>query len=313
MSVYTPLQLQDVQQFAKRYALTVERIDPIQEGVQNTNYFVICQDGEYVLTVFEDLPEERINAFIPVLHHLQQNGVNVPAPLVVDGQALFHIAGKPAQLAPRFKGKNAIATVGQTAQLADAQAKMHVVLQDFNFENPHKNLARWWSEVIPHVASEMTQEDQQLLTACFAWHDDVRAKHTNRPKGLIHADLFRDNSLFIDDELQCILDFSEVHREEFLYDIAITLNDFCSQADGSLNAEKYQAYLTAYEKVRPLTADEHACLAAYLAVAACHFWLFRLNMQKRNRLEGRLGSDVQQKDPNEMKRLLQVHLAKRTV
>ena len=55
MSVYTPLTLQEVQAFAAPYGLEVIDLIPIQGGIQNTNYFLVCKNGQqFVLTIFEE-------------------------------------------------------------------------------------------------------------------------------------------------------------------------------------------------------------------------------------------------------------------
>ena len=53
MSVYTPLTLNEVQVFATPYGLEVIDLIPIQGGIQNTNYFLVCNTGEHdVFTLF---------------------------------------------------------------------------------------------------------------------------------------------------------------------------------------------------------------------------------------------------------------------
>ena len=53
MSVYTTLTLKEVQDFAAPYGLEVIDLIPIQGGIQNTNYFLVCENQQYVLTVLK--------------------------------------------------------------------------------------------------------------------------------------------------------------------------------------------------------------------------------------------------------------------
>ena len=54
MSVYTQLNLEQVHTFAMQYGLEIIEIEPIQGGIENTNYFITTKNGqEFVLTVFE--------------------------------------------------------------------------------------------------------------------------------------------------------------------------------------------------------------------------------------------------------------------
>ena len=132
-----------------------------------------------------------------------------------------------------------------------------------------------------------------------------RRVYPDRPRGFIHSDLFRDNTLFEGDQLNGILDFYELNKDEWLFDIAITLNDFCTEyPDVVLNEEKAIAFLNAYETIRPLTIDERACLELYLAMAAGRFWMMRLQVAQRNAALGRTGEDILQKNPDEMRNML---------
>ena len=144
-----------------------------------------------------------------------------------------------------------------------------------------------------------------MLSELLGLYDALTAVYPNRPKGFIHSDLFRDNTLFDGNELKGILDFYELNKDEFLVDIAITLNYFCTEyPEVYLIEAKAKAFLEAYETVRPLTEDEKSCLEIYLAMAAARFWLMRLQVAQKNAQQGRTGDDILQKNPLEMRNML---------
>ena len=79
MSVYTQLSLTDIQQFANQYNLEIVSCQPIQSGIENSNYFVQNNDGrEFVLTLFEELNAEEAAFLAPLLQHLQQAAYPLP-------------------------------------------------------------------------------------------------------------------------------------------------------------------------------------------------------------------------------------------
>ncbi|MEN8351078.1 homoserine kinase [Acinetobacter towneri] len=307
MSVYTPLTLKEVQVFAAPYGLEVVELIPIQGGIQNTNYFLRCDNqNEYVLTIFEELDQQAAGELIPVLQHLGQAGLPVAVPLSYSGQAIHQLKEKPAQIAPRLIGQHpTLATVAQVEAIAIAQAKMHVALQNFPLQRDHVRDHAYWAGAARQLKPSMHVADQALLSKLLGLYEALTAVYPQRPKGFIHSDLFRDNTLFADDQLQGILDFYELNQDELLFDIAITLNDFCTDfPELSLNESKAIAFLNAYETVRPLTQDEKACLELYLAMAAGRFWLMRLQVAAKNAAEGRTGADILQKNPDEMRNML---------
>ncbi|MCJ8160792.1 homoserine kinase [Acinetobacter zhairhuonensis] len=307
MSVYTTLTLKEVQDFAAPYGLEVIDLIPIQGGIQNTNYFLVCANqSQYVLTVFEEMDEHGAGEIVPVLEHLGQQGLPVPVPLNHSGQAIHSIKQKPAQIAPRLMGKHPMpATLAQVEAIAVAQAKMHVALQDFPLERAQYRNHQYWRQVSREIKPTLNAADTALLNGLLGLYDAMTAVYPDRPKGFIHSDLFRDNTLFEGEELKGILDFYELNKDELLFDVAITLNDFCTEyPDVHLDEEKALAFLTAYQTIRPLTEDEKACLELYLAMAAGRFWMMRLQVAQKNAAEGRTGDDILQKNPLEMRNML---------
>ena len=306
MSVYTTLTLKEVQDFAAPYGLKAIDLIPIQGGIQNTNYFLVCEDAQYVLTVFEDMDEQAAGELVPVLEKLGEAGVAVPVPLSHSGKAIHSIKDKPAQIAPRMLGEHPMpSTLKQAEAIAMAQAKMHVALQDFKLERNFVRDHAYWYGVAKEIKPSLNDADKALLSKLLGLYEALTAVYPDRPRGFIHSDLFRDNTLFDGDQLNGILDFYEMNKDELLFDIAITLNDFCTEyPDVALNEQKAIAFLNAYETVRPLTHDEKACLELYLAMAAGRFWMMRLQVAQRNAALGRTGDDILQKNPDEMRNML---------
>ena len=306
MSVYTTLTLKEVQDFAAPYGLKAIDLIPIQGGIQNTNYFLVCEDQQYVLTVFEDMDEQAAGELVPVLEKLGQAGVAVPVPLSHSGKAIHSIKDKPAQIAPRMLGEHPMpSNLAQAEAIAIAQAKMHVALQDFQLERNFVRDHAYWYGVAQEIKPSLNDADKALLSKLLGLYEVMTAVYPDRPRGFIHSDLFRDNTLFDGDQLNGILDFYELNHDELLFDIAITLNDFCTEyPDVHLNEEKAIAFLNAYESVRPLTNDEKSCLELYLAMAAGRFWMMRLQVAQRNAALGRTGGDILQKNPDEMRNML---------
>ncbi len=315
MSVYTPLSLEEVQAFAEPYGLAVIDLIPIQGGIQNTNYFLVDQSKkQYVLTVFEELDAEGAGELVPVLDCLGQAGVPVAVPLKHSGQAIHSIADKPAQIAPRLMGEHPEdASIAQIQAIAQAQAKLHLALRDFPLERDFNRNHQYWSDVAAQLKPQMNADDQALLAQVFQQFAQITLQHPDRPTGFIHSDLFRDNTLFEGDQLQGILDFYELNQDEWLFDVAISINDFCTAyPQAHLDQAKADAFLAAYQGIRTLTEDELACLNIFLAMAACRFWSMRLQVAQKNAEHGRTGDDILQKDPLQMRMMMQDRLQRIT-
>jgi homoserine kinase type II len=125
----------------------------------------------------------------------------------------------------------------------------------------------------------------------------------NLPTGVIHADLFPDNVFFRDRDVSGLIDFYFACTDFLAYDLAICLNAWCFEADGSLNVTKARLLLEGYRWARPLTADELAALPLLARGSALRFLLTRLF----DWLYQPAGALVRPKDPLEFLRKLRFH------
>ena len=308
MSVYTVLTFAQIQAFADQYGLTVTQVEPIENGIENSNWFVDFVDGRHaVLTVFEELDFVQAHGLAGLLDGIAQSGLPVAAPYPnTAGQRLGWLAEKPAQFAPRLQGAHPMQpTLAQCQAMGEGLARLHVAMQTIDFIKPNAHGQTWWQQTAAELRPSMTDDDQILLDQLFAQFAHTQATLGALPQGLIHGDVFRDNTLFMGDRLSGILDFSECCTDDYLLDIAITLNDFGSDWPRvALDQDKAIAFIQAYQTVRLLLPSETTALPIYLAMAAGRFWLSRLQVAQRNQAEGRLGAHVLQKDPNQMRQML---------
>ena len=125
----------------------------------------------------------------------------------------------------------------------------------------------------------------------------------NLPYGIIHADLFPNNVLFVGERLTGIIDFYFACEDILAYDIGICINSWCFEADGSFNVKKSQALTQGYEAVRPLSRKEKDAIPILAAGSAMRFFLTRLYdwiHTPKNAL-------VSRKDPMEFWKILRFH------
>lgn len=316
MSVYTVLTLEEVKTFAQQFNLTVSKITPIQNGIENSNYFVELDDGrELVLTLFEELSKADAEILAWLMQRLADHGLPVAVPLADrDGVQLHILADKPAQFAPRLAGSSPMQpNATQAAQMGATLAKMHLALQHDPLQQEqseqgqqrHEYTPEWWQTSKDEIKQTLSVEDQNLLDDVFARLAEMQQRFPDLPQGLIHGDVFRDNTLFSGDQISGLLDFTTVTRDVWLMDMAITINDFCTHYPAViLDPAREEAFISAYDEVRPMTEPERVALPVYLVMAACRFWISRIQTAIRNQAENRVSADVSEKDPDEMRRMV---------
>jgi homoserine kinase type II len=302
MSVYTIVERDELEAFLRGFELGSLRTHTgIEAGIENTNYFVTTTRGEYVLTLFEVTPVEDLDFCLALMAHLADAGIPSAHPVADrDGRYLQHLNGKPAALVERLPGRSvARPTPAHCAAIGASMARMHLAGADFARERGNERGRAWRHDVIARLRPVVEATDRALLDAVAA--DAELAEQRDLPRGVIHADLFHDNALFVDTRLTGIIDFYYAHNGVFVYDLAVTLADWCFSPAG-LDRTLAARLVEAYAAVRPLTPAERAAWVAAVRAAGMRFWLSRLHDQCFPR-EGAL---THTKDPEPFRRVLRI-------
>lgn len=280
MAFYTSLTDSDMQALMANYDLgDVVSFQGISGGVENTNYFVNTTHGKYVLTLFEEFDYDEVPYFLNVVAHFQQAGFHVPAALLDNkGERLQRVKNKPAILVDCFAGEQLHSTNVQHCKLMGEQlALLHLAGQNFPEQRASHRGLDWWHNTSQQLASQLPKEDAALLDEIITHFDTFLASNIELPMGTVHGDLFYNNTLFDGDHLCAIIDFYNACHSWLLYDLAIAINDWCTDAEtGALEMEKYHAFMSAYSEQRSLTQAEQQIWPMMLEVAAMRFWLSRL-------------------------------------
>jgi len=255
-------------------------LEGIPAGIENTNYFVDTSHGRYVLTLFEKLTRAELPFYVHLMAHLSRHGIPCPAPIADrDNEYLGTLNGKPAMLATRLSGKSQMTpAASHCAAIGGMLAAMHVAGQSYGrrFANPRGY--DWWIATAPQLAGFLEAGERALLDAEIAFQRDARADGlcASLPFGVVHADLFRDNCLMDGERIGGIIDFYFAGDDFLLFDLAVTLNDWCSDEAGELVGERAEAMLGAYHAERALSDAERRAWPLMLRGAALRFWLSRL-------------------------------------
>jgi len=282
MAVFTPVSLDDLTQWLPKFSLGKPlAIKGISSGIENSNFFLTTETGEYVLTLFEKLTFEQLPFYLNLMRHLAQRKVLVPAPIADNaGEILHSLHGKPASIVTRLKGASQMSPRPvHCAAVGTMLAKMHVAAQDFDMEQPNLRGLEWWHATAPMVMPYLPVAAQPLLTAEIQTQADFAASDIYRqlPRGPVHADLFRNNVMFDGEKLTGFFDFYFAGCDTWLFDVAVTVNDWCIDVNsGELNLSRTRAMLDAYHAVRAFTDAEKHSWQYMLRAGALRFWLSRL-------------------------------------
>ncbi len=308
MAVYTDVSEQELDAFLAEYDIgAVQTFKGIAEGVENSNYLLGTDRGNFFLTLYEKrVAPQDLPFFLGLMEHLADRGIPCPTPIYGrDGKALRQLCGRPAAIVTFLRGMaHKRIAPADCAELGAGLAALHRAGADFPIRRANALAVEGWGkllelalpradEVMPGLARELEAEFAHLRRT---WPTDL-------PQGVIHADLFPDNVLFLNGRISGLIDFYFACNDFLAYDVAICLNAWCFESDRSLNVTKARALLAGYGRGRALSAQEIAALPVLAQGSALRFLLTRLY----DWLNTPAGALVKPKDPLEYLHKIRFH------
>lgn len=310
MAVYTDVSDEQLSSFLKNFNLGQPMsFKGIAEGIENTNFLLKTETGRYILTLYE----KRVNTndlpfFLDLIDHLSANGIICPTPIHdKDNKSLSTCAGRPAALFTFLDGMSLThPSEIQTKALGEELAKFHKAGQTFQETRENsfsiKGMERFYHQIegdIETIEPGLTQlivEEIEFLKT--NWPNDL-------PTGIIHADLFPDNVLFLENKISGLIDFYFACTDYLSLDLVICLNAWCFDEQNNLSSLRASALFNAYHNIRPIHENEISAFPVLARAAALRFLLTRTN-------DWLLPADsalVSKKDPLEYLSKLKFHRA----
>jgi homoserine kinase type II len=277
MSVFTTVTPEQLSAWLKNYSIGVlSGLQGIAAGIENTNYFVTTTHGKFVLTLFEKLKPAELPFYLDLMAHLSSHGIPCPKPIAnLQNAYLGELNGKPASIATCLNGVPVLDPAPEhCARVGEVLAEMHLSGQTYKGYLENLRGPKWWIASAPEIYPFLSADDVELLSSEIRFQSGHR--HDQLPRGVIHADLFRDNVLFHESAVGGFIDFYFACIDVLIYDVAIAVNDWCTTAHCGLDASRTQALLDAYRAVRPLTDEEREAWPTMLRAGALRFWVSRL-------------------------------------
>ena len=305
MSVYTSVNIKELKIWLQDYAFdNLTDYQGIKSGITNTNYFLMTAHDRFVLTLFEKNTIEDLPYFVDLMAHLAGYSFLCPKPILKkNGIALSILKNKPALIVTCLKGKEVTnPEVNHCKAVGKSLAELHVKSANFVAQHQNTRDLSWIKKTAETLFNELPQDESKLLKEEILYQEKQNYK---LPKSTIHGDLFKDNVLFLNDEVSGFIDFYYACTDYLILDVAIAVNDWCVNSDGSFDEARLNAFLDAYKKIRSFNDNEDRAWNDVLRLASLRFWVSRLN-DFYHAEEGELTFI---KDPNHFKKILKKRIS----
>ena len=311
MAVYTKFTKENISSILSHYSIgELNNFEGIQEGIENTNYFLLVNNKKYILTIYEKrVKEEDLPFFSKLMIDLDKSGFNCPIPVInKKNNPITDFNGKKLMIVSFIEGgaKDSLSPENCKSVGTEA-AKMHEITKNFKIKRQNDLSIKSWRKIFNSVKDKCTKIHKDLPRLIEDNLIDVEKKWPiDLPKGIIHADLFNDNIFFKENKFSGIIDFYFSCNDFYAFEIAICFNALCfdgHQNNLSFNVTKAKKFIDGYNEIRKLSDDEKKSIKILSQGSALRFLLTRV-VDSLNTVEGAI---VKVKDPMEYLKRLEFH------
>ena len=311
MAVYTKLEEQDFNNILSNYSIgKLKSFKEIQEGIENTNYYLLVEEKKYILTIYE----KRVNPkdlpfFSDLMTGLDSKNFRNPVPIVNNHKkTISDYNEKKLMIVSFIEGKAKQVLTPNDCKLVGVEvAKMHEITKDFKIRRDNNLSIASWRKLFNSVKDQCVKIDKDLPKLIEANLIDVEKNWPKSlPSGIIHADLFSDNIFFHNENFNGIIDFYFSCNDFYSFEIAICFNALCFDGQKhnlSFNVTKAKNFIDGYSSIRKLLDEERESIKVLSQGAALRFLLTRV-FDALNTVEGAI---VKVKDPLEYLKRLEFH------
>ena len=311
MAVYTKLIKENIEEILSNYSIgRLKEFRGIEEGIENTNYFLLVDNKKYILTIYEKRVKEKdLPFFSQLMSNLNKAGFKCPIPIESNNKkTIINYKNKNLMIVSFLEGKaknilnpEDCKTVGQEV------AKMHEITKNFKIQRDNNLSISSWRKIFDQVKDKCVQIHKDLPSLIELNLRDVEKNWPkNLPTGIIHADLFSDNIFFKDNDFSGIIDFYFSCNDFYALEIAICFNALCFDGPKnnlSFNVTKAINFMNGYNQIRKINDNEKKYIKVLSQGSALRFLLTRV-FDSLNTVEGAI---VKVKDPMEYLVRLEFH------
>ena len=277
MSVYTNLSNKDVSSLLATYNIgTLKSFRGISDGITNTNYFLNTTRGKYIITIFEDITEAKVKKYLKLMNFFSSNSLCCPEIMLTKSKQILSIVkSKPCSIMEKLSGQTVRETNASLCEsIGSIIGNFHNTGSNYKNKISNSRNIKWVESNIKKIRNHVSKKQLYILEYSSTIFREIF--ETSLPNGIIHSDLFRDNVLARNGHVTGIIDYYYSFNGPFIYELAVIINDWCINKDGSINLKKYKSFLNSYNIVRNLTSIEKRYINKAMIAAGLRFYLSRL-------------------------------------
>lgn len=289
MASYTQISLQEAEEILKLYGREgVVKCTPLSLGISNSNYRVDLANETVLLKISNDKNQSQLAEEQTILMYLHERGYPYslkPHRLKV-GDYIYQYGKYFGVLYPFVEGIPPGPSDYTCGEVGKALAQLHSLKHDpqkLSNLRPHQAVGFGPLEILNYTKTTSCPVDYKASFDNFFPDQLTSFLDSSLETGVIHGDLYYDNTLFNNNHLSSVLDFEQAGIGEYLLDLGISISGTCIEK-GRIITPLVNSYLKGYESIRPLPDNEKKHLDAAIILGLLSISLWRIKRFKEGNL-----------------------------
>jgi homoserine kinase type II len=289
MASYTQINLSEAEEILKLYGRSnVLKCTPLSLGISNSNYRVDLEDEVVLLKISNDKNQAQLADEQAILVYLKEKNYPYslkPFPLLKDG-FIYNYKQYFGVLYPFVQGIPPGPSDYTCQEVGRAMAELHNIhhdARDLKNLRPHESVGFGPKEILDYIQTPSCPADfKKGFETLFP--DNLQGfMNADFAVGIIHGDLYYDNTLFDNNKISTVLDFEQAGIGEYVLDLGISISGTCLEK-GRVITPLVNSYLMGYESVKALTATEKKFLDQAIILGLLSISLWRIKRFKERNL-----------------------------
>ena len=265
MSVYNNLTNFEKEFIEDIYSISIKKIENINSGILNSNFYIFTDNKKYVLRIFEETRDykedeqelillEKLKNIIPVSTAIKNKKEEYISVLNNKKFSLFkYINGESIKKTNQFLIREIGRYLGKFHRFT-----ANIKAEDFN-RSTRINFDFYYKKI-----------------------KETNINFSDLPSGIIHSDIFPDNVLMENNKINAIIDFNESYYAPFIIDLAIVINFWIKifAFDKFEELELIRDFFNNYSQFRKITKEELKNMDLACKKVALTFVLLRAYKEK---------------------------------
>ena len=252
----------------------IKSIERLKKGYANQNFKIETDKTTLLFRVVKSSSLEKLENEIKILQELQN--ANFPIPTIyknIFGDFINKTEFGIIVISHFIEGNEPEKNIENCKKISALIAQLNM----FHYSNKFYDIDNSYLEYCCNFVEKLNAQSNTDLFIFLQTEIELLKPTLSipLPRGLIHSDVFTDNTLFENGEVKALLDFEACCIENLLLDVAISINGFCF-INNRLRPDLFEAFVVEYNKYRPLTLQEKRVLPDYIIFGALLLLSWRL-------------------------------------